>query len=170
MRTVRVEHGADGTLVVSGVRDLVVLNTTDSEFTGFAVDSFTTLPPATDRVLATAIAARWRCSALDGPDEAGVWDDRVRPRPRMPAGRLRRDLQLRPPADAVRDGGPGGRRRYRRSSRCASTLPNRHHFLVDLTPFGLDNPNAVYHAADRPYGLIEGTVLRAGTAADPRSW
>ena len=41
------------------------------------------------------------------------------------------------------------------------TLPNRHHFPVDLTPFGLQNPNEVFHAADRPYGLIEGTVRRA---------
>jgi urate oxidase len=39
-------------------------------------------------------------------------------------------------------------------------LPNKHHFLVDLSPFGLDNPGEVFHAADRPYGLIEGTVLR----------
>ena len=38
-------------------------------------------------------------------------------------------------------------------------LPNKHHFVVDLGPFGLDNENAVYYAADRPYGLIEGTVL-----------
>jgi urate oxidase len=38
------------------------------------------------------------------------------------------------------------------------SLPNRHHFLVDLAPFGLDNPGEVFYAADRPYGLIEGTV------------
>jgi urate oxidase len=42
------------------------------------------------------------------------------------------------------------------------SLPNKHHFLVDLDPFGLDNPGVVWSAADRPYGLIEGTVLRAG--------
>jgi urate oxidase len=40
------------------------------------------------------------------------------------------------------------------------SLPNKHHFLVDLAPFGLDNPGEVYLAADRPYGLIEGTVKR----------
>jgi urate oxidase len=39
------------------------------------------------------------------------------------------------------------------------SLPNKHHFLVDLSPFDLDNPGEVYFAADRPYGLIEGTVL-----------
>jgi urate oxidase len=38
-------------------------------------------------------------------------------------------------------------------------LPNKHHFLVDLSPFGMTNDNEVYYAADRPYGLIEGHVL-----------
>jgi urate oxidase len=38
-------------------------------------------------------------------------------------------------------------------------MPNKHHFTVDLEPFGLDNPQEVFFAADRPYGLIEGTVL-----------
>ncbi len=42
------------------------------------------------------------------------------------------------------------------------SMPNKHHFLVDLGPFGLDNPNEVYFAADRPYGLIEGSVVRDG--------
>ena len=41
------------------------------------------------------------------------------------------------------------------------SLPNKHHFLVDLEPFGLDNPNEIFFPADRPYGLIEATVERA---------
>jgi urate oxidase len=45
-------------------------------------------------------------------------------------------------------------------------LPNKHHYLVDLTPFGLPNDNEVYYPGDRPYGLIEGTVL-ADDAPDP---
>jgi urate oxidase len=52
------------------------------------------------------------------------------------------------------------------------SLPNKHHFVVDLSPFGLENPNEVFHADDRPYGLIEGTVRREdapdpGLAFDP---
>jgi urate oxidase len=39
--------------------------------------------------------------------------------------------------------------------------PNKHHFVVDLSPFGLENPNEVFYAADRPYGLIEATVTRS---------
>jgi urate oxidase len=49
-------------------------------------------------------------------------------------------------------------------------LPNRHHLLVDLEPFGLDNPGEVFHVDDRPYGLIEGTVLADGASVDPGTW
>jgi urate oxidase len=44
-------------------------------------------------------------------------------------------------------------------------LPNKHHFEVDISPFGLDNSGEVIYAADRPYGLIEGTVT--GNDAPP---
>ena len=40
------------------------------------------------------------------------------------------------------------------------SMPNKHHFLVDLSPFDLENENEVFHADDRPYGYIEGTVRR----------
>jgi urate oxidase len=39
-------------------------------------------------------------------------------------------------------------------------MPNKHHFVVDLSPFGVKNENEVFHADDRPYGYIEGTVRR----------
>ncbi|WP_324610420.1 MULTISPECIES: hypothetical protein [unclassified Streptomyces] len=41
-------------------------------------------------------------------------------------------------------------------------LPDKHHFLVDPEPFGLEDENEVHFAADRMYGLIEGTVHRQG--------
>jgi urate oxidase len=48
------------------------------------------------------------------------------------------------------------------------SMPNKHHFKADLAPFGIANEaadGAVYIAADRPYGLIEATVLREGAEA-----
>jgi len=50
------------------------------------------------------------------------------------------------------------------------SMPNLHHFVVDLAPFGLDNPNEVFFAADRPYGLIEATVLRDGIEGNHPAW
>jgi urate oxidase len=38
--------------------------------------------------------------------------------------------------------------------------PNKHHFIVDLEPFGIENHGEVFVAADRAYGLIEAQVLR----------
>jgi urate oxidase len=46
------------------------------------------------------------------------------------------------------------------------SLPNKHHYLVDLAPFRLTNDGEVYLAGDRPYGLIEGAVL-ADDAPEP---
>jgi urate oxidase len=40
------------------------------------------------------------------------------------------------------------------------TLPNRHHLLVDLSPFGLENDNESFVATQEPFGLIEATVRR----------
>ena len=50
------------------------------------------------------------------------------------------------------------------------SMPNKHHFLVDLAPFGRDNPDVVYYAADRPYGIIEGTVIREDAPAPGPAW
>jgi urate oxidase len=49
-------------------------------------------------------------------------------------------------------------------------LPNKHHYLVDLAPFGLSNEREVYLAGDRPYGLIEGTVLADDAPEDTLAW
>jgi urate oxidase len=40
------------------------------------------------------------------------------------------------------------------------SLPNRHHILVDLSPFGLENNNEVFVATEEPFGLIEATLKR----------
>ena len=48
--------------------------------------------------------------------------------------------------------------------------PNKHHFLADLSPFGLENPGEVFFAADRPYGLIEAVVVRDGTPDAGDAW
>jgi urate oxidase len=41
------------------------------------------------------------------------------------------------------------------------TLPNAHRIPVNLTPFGMDNPNAVFVATDEPHGTISGTLRRS---------
>lgn len=167
VRTVLVHADADGRrTVVSGLTDLVVLNTAGSEFHGFYKDEFTTLAETTDRVLATAVDARWRHTEAT-PDVD--WDKSyARARAAlMTAFADTHSLSLQQTLYAM------GERLLTQDERIAEvrlTLPNRHHFPVDLAPFGLTNDNEVFYAADRPYGLIEGTLARAGAPPDPGAW
>ncbi|MFB4274863.1 MULTISPECIES: factor-independent urate hydroxylase [unclassified Nonomuraea] len=156
VRTCVVHHDRDGRdTVVSGLKDLVVLNSTGSEFHGYIVDEYTTLPPTTDRVLATAVTARWR-HAGDGTSSYAKSYEEVR-RALIDAFAGTHSLSLQQTLYAMGE---------RALTTCPEicevrmVMPNKHHFAVDLTPFGLDNDNEVFHAADRPYGLIEGGVLR----------
>ncbi|MER6945645.1 factor-independent urate hydroxylase [Nonomuraea sp. NPDC000554] len=155
VRTCVVHHDRDGrTTVVSGLKDLVVLNSTGSEFHGFLVDEYTTLQPTTDRVLATAVAARWR--HVDETSSFGKSYGEAR-RCLLEAFAQTHSLSLQQTLYAM-----GERVLNTCPEICEIRLamPNKHHFLVDLSPFGLDNENEVFHVADRPYGLIEGSVLR----------
>ncbi len=43
-------------------------------------------------------------------------------------------------------------------------LPNLHHWLADLAPFGLANDGEVYVSTTEPHGLIEATVRRGEDA------
>jgi urate oxidase len=151
--------------VVGGVTGLTLLNTTDSEFWGFTRDEFTTLPETRDRVLATALDAAWRLSA-EG-DES--WDEiyhAVRAA-LIDAFATTYSYSLQQTLFSM---GQAVMTAVPRVQEIRLALPNRHHFLVDLTPFELDNPNEVYFPADRPYGLIEGTVLREGATAAGQAW
>ena len=42
-------------------------------------------------------------------------------------------------------------------------LPNLHHWLADLSPFGMTNDSEVYVSTTEPHGLIEATVRRGET-------
>jgi urate oxidase len=172
VRTVLAHADADGRRsVVSGLKDLVVLNTAGSEFHGFYKDEYTTLAETTDRVLATAVDARWRHGEVGPDSESSETDwDKSYARARaalMTAFADTHSLSLQQTLYAMGD------RLLAQDERIAEVrlvLPNRHHFAVDLTPFGLTNDNEVFYAADRPYGLIEGALARAGTRPDPGAW
>ena len=41
---------------------------------------------------------------------------------------------------------------------------------MDLSPFGTDNPGEVFIAADRPYGLIEASVVRDDASDAGSAW
>ena len=157
VRTCVVTVGRDSAHVESGVKELVVLNSTDSEFKGFLKDEFTTLPEADDRILATSLVATWRHSGTD-VDWNASYDVVLERILTTFAGTYSRALQesLFAMGTAVLEAQPG-------ITDVSFSAPNKHHFLVDFSGFdveGLTNDGEVFIAADRPYGLIEATVVR----------
>jgi urate oxidase len=152
--TAVVTRDASGATVASGLTNLVALKTTDSAFSGFPRDAFTTLPETEDRILATAITATWVYRR--GTADFGARSIIRRRLLETFAAHESRSVQhtLYAMAEAALDACDD-------VSEVSLSLPNRHHLLVDLRPFGLDNPNEVFVATDQPFGLIEATVRRS---------
>ena len=66
VRSATVTYDGSTLWVVAGVRDYVVLKTTDSEFFGYLEEKYTTLQPTHDRVMATAVTSQWWHTQTDG--------------------------------------------------------------------------------------------------------
>ena len=154
VRTVAVTVEGGSTHVLSGLSGLVLLKSTGSEFRGFLVDEFTTLEPTTDRVMATSVTARWRWSTIPADPDAAY--DEVRTTLVSRFGGLH-SLALQ---QTLWEMGRGVLEMRDDIAEIRLSAPNRHHIAVDLSWFGLENPGEVFHATDRPYGLIEVQVLR----------
>jgi urate oxidase len=161
--TVVTTDGADA-YVISGLAGLVVLKSTGSEFWGFATDRYTTLPETTDRILATEVTARWRL--------AGVEHDYGKLFTSIRAILLETFASVHSLAlqQTLYQMGQEVLTAHPEVVEIRMSMPNKHHFLVDLEPYGLDNPNVVFYAADRPYGKIEGTVTRDDAPPAGPAW
>ena len=155
-RTCVVDHGPDGTSITAGLRDCTVLKSTGSEFGGFPRDRYTTLAETDDRILATSLTATWRYA----PGTVGADWDALYASVRdllLDTFATTHSLALQQTIFAM---GRAVLEAHDEVVEVSLSCPNKHHFLVDLEPFGLDNPGQVFHAADRPYGLIRATVRR----------
>jgi urate oxidase len=165
VRTATVVADADGSaFVVSGLQGLVVMKTTGSEFTGYVKDRFTTLAETRDRILATAVAARWRHATAEGDWDASFAAARAELLARFAA---HHSLSLQ---QTLYEMGTGVLRARPEIAEVRLSLPNRHHFVVDLSPFGLTNDNEVFRAEDRPYGLIEAVLTRPDAPPPGSAW
>lgn len=154
VRTARITTGRASAEVRAGVRGLYLLKTTRSGFVGYIKDKFTTLPETTDRIFATALNAEWVYGTADVSYDA-TWSAAMAAISETFAEHDSLSVQhtLYAMGEAV-------------LARCADitrirfALPNKHHLLVDLSKFGLDNRNEVFVATAEPYGLIEAEIHR----------
>ncbi len=164
VRNTVVTVDGDRAWVVSGIKDLVLLKSTGSEFRGFYADQYTTLPETSDRILATALIARWRYAGPEADWAAGYAGVRSAI---TGAFATVHSLALQQTLYAMGEAALLARPEV---AEIRFSAPNRHHFAADLAPFGLENPGEVFYAADRPYGLIEAAVTRDDAPGPGLAW
>jgi urate oxidase len=163
-RTAVVTAVEAGTTIEAGIRDLTVMKTTKSAFSGFPRDEYTTLPEVDDRIMATKVSATWRYGAgADGTDHADHLDfdgsfDAV--------GATLLDVFAEHHSPSVQATvwivGRAILERHPEVDEVRMSLPNLHHWLVDLSPFGQPNEGEIFTPTREPHGLIEATVRRGG--------
>ena len=152
-RTAVAVADADGAVVDGGVEDLVVMKTGRSAFSGFPRDEYTTLPEVRDRIMATKVTASWRHGT-----EPRDWDARhaelvetlLATFADHDSESVQHSIWLI--ARAMLEAEPG-------IEHVTMRLPNLHHWIVDLAPFGQVSGD-IFVATEQPYGLIEATVRR----------
>jgi len=142
--------------IVSGLENLVIMKTARSGFEDYIVDSLTTLPPTSDRLLGTALRSNWNYT----PAEADFNKLRAKIREILLAVFAEHDSKsvqhtLYAMGEAVLKG-------VAEVDEIELTMPNIHCLLVDLSRFGQDNPNEIFVPTDEPHGYIEARVRRKG--------
>jgi urate oxidase len=149
---VRERNGA--WMVTSGVDGLTILKTTKSAFTGYIKDKLTTLKPATDRIFGTCATVTWDYASTE-PNFGGV-------RARIIAALLKEFAahQSMSVQHTLFDMGKAALDAAPEIARITLSMPNLHHLLADLSPFGQENPNHVFVPIDEPHGSIEATIER----------
>jgi len=140
--------------VESGLSDLVLMKTAGSAFAGYLHDPLTTLPETSDRLLGTSLSANW--TYLSPSLSFHSVRNSIRESLLAAfASHHSKSVQhtLYAMAEAALAAAP-------QISEVTLTMPNKHCLLVDLSPFGQDNPNHIFMPIDEPHGTIEARVCR----------
>ena len=137
-----------------GVRGLLVLKTTASEWRDFVSDRYRTLKDTIDRIMATKIDADWEYNTLDGDfaSRARSIDEAI-----LTTFATKHSLGVQ---QTLKDMGDAALAACGAIDSISFTLPNLHRIPFNLEPFGLNFENDIFVATDEPYGLITGTVER----------
>lgn len=153
-RTALVKGTRSGASIQAGIDDLVILKSSNSAFEGYIKDPYTTLKETKDRIFATAVRGVWRYNS-SSVDFNANWEGIHRAI--IDTFAAHESLSVQHTLHAV-----GGQvlRQFPDVAEIELTMPNKHSLLVDLSPFGLDNPNEVFLPIDEPSGYIEGRMVR----------
>jgi urate oxidase len=140
--------------ITSGIKDLLILKTTDSAFVDYIRDQYTTLKEASDRIFSTSCEVQWDYIST-GVDFTSLYNN-IRAC-LLKTFSTHKSLSVQHTLYAM---GEDVLNTFDSVKKITLKMPNKHHILSNLEPFGMDNKNEIFIATDEPYGYITGTVTR----------
>lgn len=153
--TTQVERNKTAVNIVSGIQNCMILKSTKSGFSNFRRDDYTTLKDTADRVFATNLTTNWKYNSAEHID---FLKERKAIEKAILATFAEHDsLSVQHTLYAM------GQAALSASSHIDGIdldMPNKHHMLVNLSPFQLKNENEVFHVTDEPFGIIRGSLQR----------
>jgi urate oxidase len=155
-RTAKLRITRDSQSIVCGLRNLQILKTGQSAFFGYLKDEYTTLPQTRDRLFGTVLDADWSVSPHLRSHEFNELHGNVRT-VLLDRFATHESLSVQHTLYAM---GEAVLARFDAVQEIHLTMPNKHCLLVDLSRFGLDNPNQIFVPTDEPSGFIEARLTR----------
>jgi urate oxidase len=146
----------DSQSIVCGLRNLQILKTGKSAFFGYLKDEYTTLPETHDRLFGTVLDADWSVSRHLQSNEFNEIHRNLRT-VLLDRFAAHESLSVQHTLFAM---GEAVLAKFDAVQEIHLTMPNKHCLLVDLSRFGLDNPNQIFVPTDEPSGFIEARLTR----------
>jgi urate oxidase len=154
LRMALITSTGDDVWIKSGFSGLPILKTHGSAFEEFTRDKYTTLWEAPDRMLATEITASWLYTTT-----ATDFDET-----RQNVRGILIETFVEHNSHSVQHSlyamGAAVLAEHDTIAEITLTLPNKHHYEVDLRPFGIKSEEVFFPVKD-PHGMIEGTIRRS---------
>lgn len=149
-----IEQSGNEIKITAGIKDLLILKTTDSGFEHYIRDQYTTLKETSDRIFSTKCEVFWKYNSdqLDFTSLHSAIRNRL-----LKTFAHHKSLSVQQTLYAM---GEAVLKEYDEVDEISLIMPNKHHILFNLEQFGMDNENEIFIATDEPFGYITGTITR----------
>lgn len=154
-RTCLIERTDDDVYVSSGIFDLLIMNSTGSEFWGYKKEQYTSLPETKDRIFETSVKATWDYIRDENIDYNTNYEKFRQSLLEAFAGHQSLSVQ-----HTMYEIGKVILETCQDIDEIAISMPNKHCIPVNLSVYGLENKNEVFVPTDEPHGLIEAVIGR----------
>jgi urate oxidase len=142
--------------IESGIENLVVAKTTDSKFSGFIRDEYTTLADTEDRIFATNMEITWIYSSA--PADYNKCYETIR-QIALDVFAAHFSLAVQQTLNEI---GEAVLKAVDQVQEITIAMPNQHRLAFNLEPLGKQNKNEIFYSVDEPFGLVTGTLTRKG--------